>query len=841
MRPMPLAATMKFKFYLTLSTVLLIGIQSYAQTRAKGVVTDASSDKGVPFANVYFPNSNEGVITNDDGSFYLESEERYDSLRVSFLGYKTKTISLPTSYTNDLHIILEPSAAALDQIVIYQGKTSKKNNPAIDILRKIWKHKRKNGLSQFDHYQYKKYEKIEFDINTIDSAFIRRKIFNGMEFIFNQMDTSSVTGKTYLPIFINESLSRVYGNNQESAKKEVLLANKTTGFNRTMVDYIKDLYTPYNVYDNYLKFYDKSFVSPLSTTGINVYNYVLADSAFIKDKWCYKIVYYPRRKNELTFKGDFWVNDTTWAIKKIKLQVTKSANINWIRDIYIEQEFKVLNDSVFLITRDHFMSDFSFSKKEKAKGVYGKRTTLYGDYQFGIEKPHSFYQQEVNNYRYEIAHRPETYWQQHRLEPLSEDERQVYQMIDTLKTVDAFKRLYHLGSILVTGFIEFDGWDYGPIFSTFGFNDVEGMRVRVGGRTYFGHNDPWRIQTYLAYGFKDDKFKYGILGQVLLDRNLRLKVLAGTRRDVEQLGASLTSAVDVLGRSLASSSLITIGSNNSLTNISLSTAAIALEPFRNFTIRLRGSHRQLQPASPGFSLAYYTNQSHTQTATQIEQTEISTILTYTPGKITSGYGVERSIINEGDYPQFYVNYSLGIKDVLDSDFDYKKVQLYYRQPWLLGGFGKLTSTLEAGKTFGTVPLGLLSVVPGNQTYFTLFGTFPLLNYYEFVTDTYVSLHLEHNFGGRLFSRIPLLRDLNLREIVSVRGVWGEISKENQLLNASTSHPVLYAPSEEPYWSYSFGVANIFKIFRIDFHFRGNYFNNPNARSFGITGAFGFYF
>ncbi|HET8839224.1 MAG TPA: DUF5686 family protein [Flavobacteriaceae bacterium] len=828
----------KFLFYF----LFCLSPSILAQTRVSGKLVDQAGS-GVPFANVLFTNTSEGTITNDDGSFYLESQQIRDSITFSYLGYKSVTLALKSTYVTDLKVVMEPEASSLGTVVIYNGKTSKKNNPAIDILRKIWEHRRKNGLEQFDHYQYDKYEKLEFDINTIDSAFINNRIFNGMEFIFDEMDTSSVTGKTFLPIFINEAYYKIYGDNVLDKEKAVMLGNKNSGFNnnKTLIDYVKDMYKEYDVYDNYLKFYDKSFVSPLSTTGINVYNYVLADSAFIGDKWCYNIVYYPRRKNELTFKGDFWVNDTTWAIKKINLQVTKSANINWIRDIYIEQEFDVLNDSIFLLTRDYFMSDFSFREKNDAKGIYGKRTTLYDNYNFKIKKPEEFYKQHPDPYNYDIYHRPDEFWEEKRMEALNENERQVYKMLDTLKTVNAFKRLYDIGSILVTGYVDFNGWDYGPIFSTFGYNDVEGIRLRAGGRTYFSHNDPWRIEGYLAYGFKDDKFKYGISGKVLLDRKLRLILMGGNRRDVEQLGASLTNTTDVLGRSLASSSLITVGSNNSLTNINLSTAALEMEPAKNFKVRIGGSVRTLEPASPQFSLDYYTDETHTQTKSEIRQAEISTILTYAPGMKTSGYGVERSIINDGDFPQFFLNYSVGLEDVFESDFEYEKVQFFYRQPWLVGGFGKMTSTFEAGKTFGAVPLGLLSVVPGNQTYFSLFGSFPLLNYYEFVTDTYVSLHLEHNFGGRIFSRIPVIKNWNLREIVTIRGVWGEISEESQALNASTSHPVLFAPSEEPYWSYSLGIGNMFKVFRLDFHFRGNYFDTPDARSFGITGTFGFYF
>jgi len=279
---------------------------------------------------------------------------------VSFIGYETVEYSLSKRVNYALKIIINEITEALNEVVIITGKQSKKNNPAIDILRKIWERKRSNGLNQFKQYQYDKYEKVEFDINTIDSALIKSKLFRGMEFVFNEVDTSRVTGKTYLPMFLNEAVSTVYGDNVINKEKEELKGNKNSGFseNQTIIDFVDDLYSDFNVYDNYLKFFDKSFVSPLSKTGINTYNYVLSDSTYIDNKWCYNIIYYPRRKNELTFKGDFWVADSTYAVKEINLQATKSANINWVKEIYIEQEFEVLNDSLFLIKKDYFMSDF---------------------------------------------------------------------------------------------------------------------------------------------------------------------------------------------------------------------------------------------------------------------------------------------------------------------------------------------------------------------------------------------------------------------------------------------------------------------------------------------------
>ncbi|WP_299226915.1 DUF5686 and carboxypeptidase-like regulatory domain-containing protein [uncultured Psychroserpens sp.] len=818
-----------------------------AQTKVSGYVLD-DSDQPVAFANVLFKGSTEGTITNENGRFYLESENTWETVVISFLGYETLEIPLEKKVNYDLKFILKEEASALNEVVIVTGKQSKKasENPAIRILKKIWERKRKNGLRQFKQYNYDKYEKVEFDLNTIDSALIKSKLFRGMEFVFEEVDTSKVTGKTYLPIFINEAFSKVYGDNLLNKEKEDLKGNKNSGFsnNQIIIDFVDDLYSDFDIYDNYLKFFDKSFVSPLSRTGVQTYNYILSDSAYIDNKWCYNIIYYPRRKNELTFKGDFWVNDSTYAIKDINLQASKSANINWVKEIYIEQEFEVLNDSIFLIKRDYMLSDFALNKKEKSRGVYGKRTTLYDNYVFDEVKDEEFYDQEVFSFDEAVYNRDDSFWEQNRLESLNKDEKGVYKMLDTLKTVKKFKRLYNLGSILASGYIEFPSinFDYGPIFSTVGFNEVEGLRLRTGGRTYFGANDLWRLEGFLAYGFRDDKFKYGISGKWLLDKKSRFIISGGNRRDVEQIGASLTTSTDVLGRSLASSAVVGTGANDKLTNINLSVLSLEIEPAKNLVLRWSGNYRTLESASTTFSLDYNNPESITGVSSEIKQFESSLSVSYFPQRKMTGFGVERKISND-NFARLFAQISRGDRDWFNSDFDYTKLQFSYLQPWQVGGFGRLYTTVEAGKTFGDVPLGLLSVIPGNQTYFSIYNTFPQLDFYEFVTDTYASMHIEHNFNGRIFSRIPFLKKYNLRAIVGLRGVWGELSQDNIALS-TTGNPLefpLIAPDEKIYYEYSLGVGNIFKILRIDFNFRGNYLDNPDARRFGITGSFGFSF
>ncbi len=808
-----------------------------AQTKISGIILD-KKNKPISFANIVFKGSNEGVVSNEDGRFYLESKNNYSLVLIAFFGYVTREVELSKQVNYDLKIILNEEEV-LDEVKVFAGKTSKKNNPALDILRKIWERKRKNGLKMFNQYQFEKYEKVEFDLNTIDSAFMKRKIFKGMEFVFEKIDTSKITGKTYLPMFINEAISDVYGDNKNGKTKEILKANKNSGLGNGdgVNTFIKDLYNNYDVYDNYLNFFDKSFTSPLSRTGIDVYNYVLADSSYIDNKWCYNIVFYPRRKNELTFKGDFWVNDTTFAIKNISMAVTKSANINWVKDIYLEQDFEVVNDSVFLLTRDYLMSDFALNKKEQSKGVYGKRTSLYRNHKFNEEKPDKFYKQEVNFIDNEVYNKTEEFWNENRFEKLNKDEQGIYKLIDTLKTVKRFNQIYNVVAILGSGFVEFKNFDYGPIFSTTGFNDVEGFRLRAGGRTYFGANDIWRIQGYTAYGFRDNKFKYGISGKWMIDKKNRIIISAGNRRDVEQIGASLTTTNDVLGRSFASSSFLVAGNNGKLTNINLTNVAVEIEPYKNLVIGTGFSYRTLVSASPTFSLDYFTDETQTITKNNVKQSEINLQVEYSPKKKYVGYGVERLFV-DSPFSRIFLNYSQGIKGVFQSDFDYQKVQLYYKQPITIGPLGRTNLTIEIGKTFGEIPLGLLSVIPGNQSYFNIENTFNNLNFYEFVSDQYTTLNWEHNFQGRLFSRIPLMRKLNWREIIGVRAVFASVSEENIFINASN---LQYNSPTNGYWEYSAGIGNIFKVFRLDCSWRGNYKDVPGTNNFTVKGSFGFYF
>ena len=823
---------------------LFIGTILYSQSKVSGVIVDID-DNPLAYASVFFSDSSDGTISNEDGTFYLESDLTNNKLIVNFLGFKTKEILLEKKINYKLKIKLYEKNEDLEKVVVYGGKQPKKNNPAVDLLLKVIEKNNKRNIFKVDQYRYDKYEKIEFQLNNIDSSFINRKTFKNLEFIFNDLDTSKYSGVNYLPFFVNESVSEVYGDNTNSSYKDILLGRRNSGFNsnQAIIAFTEDLKIDYNIYDNYIKLFEKNFTSPISKPGINSYNYVLFDSMFIDNRWSYNIIYYPRRKNELTFKGDFWVTDTIYAVKKINLEATKSANLNWVKQIYIEQDYKEYLDSIYLINKDYLLADLSYSKKNDEKGIYAKRTTIFDKYIFNESKPIDFYKESKYKYNSEIFNRDEIFWNTKRLESLNDDETGVYKLIDTLKTIKKFNLFYDIASVLGSGYVEIDKWniDFGPIYNIYGYNEIEGNRYKFGGRTFFDQNDLWRLKGYLAYGDRDKQIKYGFSASFLINQKNRFIISSSHKKDISQLGMNLNALdYDILNSGLASSSITTKGINNLLTNVKITSLNFEIEPFVNFRIKLTNRIRSFNSVNDEQSYFSY-NDTTVQSgiSNEINQFSIQTTFSYTPGKKLVGNGVDRYLVDY-DYSTIIFKYTKGIKGIFNSDFNYDKIQFSYIKPWYIGSIGKLKTSLDIGKTIGVVPISLLHVIPGNQTIYSLYGTFHNLNYYEFITDTYAGLHLEHNFNGRIFSRIPFLRRYNLREIVGVRAVWGEISNKNKELS-SPSELNLVAPNNKVYWEYSFGISNIFKILRIDFNYRGNYLDINNSRNYNITGTFGFSF
>jgi hypothetical protein len=840
-------STNQFK-YSFLYISLLITSLFHAQNTANGKIVDAKTNKEINAVEIFINDSNTPIITTSSGNFNVQSDSIIYKLKFQKKNYALESIEITPDKASNLVIKLSSEkVSSIEEVVIHNEKTkykNKKENPAYRIMQEVWKRKRNNGLDKFDTYTYKEYEKIQFDANNLDSAFMNRKIFNKLDFIFDYAD-STARGKMALPIFLNESIYTNFGKNKPGKKtKKLLIAQKTSGFQDNQVISItaKNLYRDINIYDNTLNYFDIGFPSPVGTDGFSTYDYNLVDTISVRGEDAYKIRYQPRRTEVLAFQGYLYIDTDSYAVLGATLKSTNKINVNFINSISTELEYDNPDDATFLPKK--FITEIEmtpFSKKKTAKGIVAKRTVDYSEYDFNKPLDDSVFTRKEEEYDAKFVDKDDAYWVKARPDSLSKTEQGVYEMLDKLQQTPKFNRIVKLYETLASQYYNITkGIDIGPIFSIYGKNDVEGDRIRLGARTYFGQNDPWRIQFYNAYGFKDQQFKYGVEGRYMFNRVNRFMIGAGTKRDITQLGVQLTTEDGIMSRSFASSTVFARGENASLSSVNQTSIFTSIEPWKNFQVRVDGTMQSIKSANPsGFSLMYYRNGELRKTT---NDSHVTISLIARPGAKFSQTGVDR--YEHGTLaPTIVLKYTRGIEGLFNADFNYNKLQFMFYKPILLGSWGKTLLNFEAGKNFDTVPLALQNVIPGNQSYGLVPNTFAQLNYYEFVADTYSTLHIEHHFNGKILSFIPLIKKLKLREVAFIRGAYGSLSDASKNINVENLK--YSAPNEQVYYEYGFGIENIgfgnIRIFRVDFNWRGNYLDRPDVSKFGIKAGFQFGF
>lgn len=826
--------------YYYLSIFLFLTSLVCAQNSANGKIIDAKTNKELSGVDVFINDSDKPILRTTTGSFSVQSDSIIYKLKFLRKNYGLESINISPENANNLFVKLsQEKVESIQEVVIHNEKPkykNKKENPAYAIMQQVWKRKKNNGLDKFDTYSYKEYEKIQFDINNLDSTFMKRKIFNKLDFIFDYAD-STASGKMGLPIFLNEAVYENYGENKPGKKtRRLLTAQKTSGFqdNQMITLTAKNLYRDINLYDNTLNYFDIGFPSPVGENGFSTYDYNLIDTISIRGENAYKIRYQPKRTEVLAFQGYLYIDTDSYAVLGATLKSTQKINVNFVNSISTELEYDNPDENTFLPRKLVTEVEITpFSKKKTSKSIIAKRSVDYSAYEFNKPLKPSIFVRKEEEYDTKFVDKDDAYWLKARPDSLSKTEQGVYEMLDKLNKTPKFNRMIKLYETLASGYYNITkGVDFGPIFSMYGKNQVEGDRIRLGARSYFTQNDPWRVEFYTAYGFKDQQIKYGFEGRYMFNRVNRFMIGAGTKRDIMQLGVQLTTDDGVMSRSFASSTVFARGENTSLSSVNQSNIFTAIEPWENFQIRVDGTLQSIKSANPsGFNLFYYRNGDLRQT---VNDSHVSVSLIMKPGARYSQTGIDRRQYRTLA-PTIVLKYTRGIDGLFNSDFNYNKLQFMFYKPILIGSWGKTSVNFEAGKNFNTVPLALQNVIPGNQSYSLVGNTFAQLNYYEFVADTYTTLHLEHHFNGKIFSFIPLIKKLKLREVAFIRGAYGTLSDASKAINVEGFK--YSAPSEHIYYEYGFGIENIgfgnLRIFRVDFNWRGNYLDRPDISKFGI--------
>ncbi|HDP76414.1 MAG TPA: carboxypeptidase-like regulatory domain-containing protein [Bacteroidales bacterium] len=784
-------------------------------TKVRGKVLDAQTNEPLPYVNVTFKNTTQGNITSEKGEFFLESRTATDTLLVSFIGYKPAAIKVKKGVYQEISVNLEPEAIELEAVVVRPGESQ-----ANRIIRNIIKNKDRNNPANFT-YSCKSYNKIQIDINNIDEDIKKRKVFNQFQFIWDYVDTNAVTGKTYLPIFITESLSDYYYSANPKMEKEIIRATKMSGVNNESVaQFTGKIYQSVNIYDNYINIFDQGLVSPISNSGLLFYKYILLDSMYIGNRWCYQISFRPRRKMEPTFTGDFWVNDTTWAIVKAQIRLSDMVNLNFVNDMVATAEFMPLNDTLWFPKQMTLFVDFNLT--DKTTGFFGHKTISYSNVKLNDEFPKDVTDMLTNLKVEEGAlNQKEEFWAQTRPFELTPREAGIYQMVDSIQQVPMYKTFIDIIDMFVNYYYTVGYWEIGPYYQTYSFNEIEGNRFKVSGRTSNKFSKRVMFDAFLAYGDKDERFKWGVGTLYMINKNPRVAVGVRYKSDIEQLGQSPYA----LTEDNILTSFLRRNPNNKLTLVKDFTAYYEKEWFVGLSNKVTFSHGIIYPTefipftpvSGASDLKSITNATITLNTRWIKDER------YVSGEF-------EKVSLGSNWPEVNFDITKSIKGFAGSDYDFWKLHLNYYHKFNVNPIGYARFIVDAGKIFGKVPYPLLQLHEGNETYAFDRYAFNMMNYYEFTSDQYVSLYYEHHFQGFFLNHFPLLRRLKWREVATAKYLIGSISNKNMQV---LQFPAGLGEVSKPYMEVSVGVENIFKVIRVDALWRLTHLDNPNIEPFGV--------
>ncbi len=801
---------------LTLTPILVFG----QQTKVTGMVTDSQTGEELPFVKVRFHLSKISTMTDLDGKYVLESYYASDSVVYSFIGYSPVTVKIKLDKAQEINVELTPQVEEIEEVFVRPPDELYSTT----IHKRVVANKRINNKEKLESYDYEVYNKMQLDLNNIGEKFKDLGVVQKLDLIMEYLDSND-NGKNYLPVLLSESISDFYYLNNPKKKKEIIKASKISGIENFQINQLLgDMYLDMNIYDNYINLFQRSFVSPIANFARSYYNFVLTDSTFIGDKWCFHLTFAPKRTGDMTFSGDMWIHDTTYAVKEIRASLSPWANINYVQDLYFEQKFDEVEKEVWMQTEEKMIIDLKITKKTDIYGFYGRKFSSRRN--FVINQPHSidFYKSDNTvEYLDSAENRSAEYWEKHRYEKLSIQESGIDEMVDSLNNTRFFKTLKDLTYLATTGYYPLGKVELGSAFSLFSVNPVEKYRFGLALRTSNDFSRRIELGGKIAYGVGDDRFKYGAKVRWNITKKKRSLLTAYYNSDIEQVGISPTAS----SVNSTFASLLRTGPLDKLTFVEKYGINIEKDVSKDFIFTGGFEWRELT----SLGLADYTRYQNNaiENLDKLQTAEFSAGIRWGKNEEFLSGAFDRTSVGS-KYPILSLNGVFGVKGILGSQYNYQKVEFKIEHNRNVGVLGRLKYHIAAGYVFGQTAYPFLKVHEGNQSYWFQNSSFNKLNYFEFISDKYVSGSIEQHWQGLLFDRIPLIKKLNWRLVTTVKAAYGDIDTKH---NREVIIPGFTKRfGNVPYVEASAGVENIFKLFRVDLVWRATHLD-PGMNPLGI--------
>ncbi|GAB3901373.1 DUF5686 family protein [Larkinella knui] len=805
--------------------------------KISGRITDAGTGQGIPFANVAIKGKTVGTTSDENGRYTLLSSQSGDSLIVSSLGYQNRVYWLSPVSVQTIDAVLTPSATKLQEVKVY----AKGGDPAYRIIREAIRRRDQFDPDQLTAFQYESYSKVEAYVNNFANK--RRKgrgpgpmgrLLAKLPAIYDK------DGKPAVPVYVSETFSAYYQRSNPHKVKERILKSRASGVGVSDGGVAAQLtgssFQQYNFYRNYINLLRKDLPSPLGQAWQTIYKFHLIDTVTIGGIVCYQIDFEPKRATELAFSGTTWIDTTRLGLSQIDARIDQRANINFVDEIRIEQEWEDVDDSTQSSTvRLPVLTQLLIDTDEPTPNAPGALVRLYvAARNIKVNKPQEskFYEPPLE-LADDYSEKSPVFWQTIRPEGLSQEELRAFTIVDSVRNVPFMKLLGEVVNLTMVGYYPLGPvhLDVGPLLNSYAYNNVEGHRFRLGLRTNTGFSRRWILGGYLAYGTRDQQLKYGMN----IDYVLRKKpyTIVGIQKtyDLERLGTSSEN----LGGNTIFAAYTRFGTLRRPYMQEFHNTYLKSELGKGITQTISLQNRSFEPLFP---FAYQVNNPEKKTATFYRTTELTLETRFAPGSLMVQSENDRFIVEGTNNPVITFRYQLGLKNLLDGDFSYHRFSLNLQHSFRVGVLGRTRYQVNAGYSPSTIPYPLLYIPLGNETFFRVENSYNLMNFFEFVTDRYVGVMAEHNFEGLFFNRIPAIRRLKWRFLATGAVLMGGVSEANSALIPATNalgQAVLgfQSLSRAPYVEVGYGIDNIFKVFRVDAIHRLTYRDNPNISTFGI--------
>lgn len=839
---------------------------SHAQsfTSASGIVKDSITGEPLPFVSVYFDGSTIGAMTDDNGTFTLQNNQGYTKLAAASLGYDTKFIDLKPGKKNDnLEVLLKPTAFEISEVVVKpkREKYTRKDNPAVELIKKVIAHKNDNRIEAKPEYQTEVYEKLSLSLDNFNPNLDKNKFLKKFKFIKNYLDTSEFNGKPILTVSVRENLSDFYYRKSPKAEKTIVRAKRMQGIDKTLDDgggitsNLEEIFKSINIFDNNIPILLNRFVSPLSSTlATTYYHYYIMDTLDVGGDKCVDLAFVPANSESYGFTGRLYITlDGNYAVKKVLLNTPANINLNWVDKLRIEQEFKQMPDSTWVLDQENTFVNFYVVKGTQQ--LYAHQLRNYDNYNFNVQNADSvFGLLGALHVLPEATAQPDTFWTHNRPIPLKEKEDALKDLLGQLRKVPAFNAIIKTAEILITGYIptandkKVTKFDFGPMNTTFSANHLEGFRMRVGGMTTANLDPYWFASGYLAYGTNDRKIKYNLK----LTHSFTKKEYHEGENPVNNLSFIQEYDVYTPGQDFLFTSkdniFVAWKVGEPVTKMQYIRKSV-LQYEKEWLNGLTWKSWIMNQNNEAAGTLQYIKRDESGNLYHIKDfttSEIGTQLRFAPGeRAYNGRSGKESVFNlSKDAPVFKLSHQLGIKGVLGGDYNYNHTEISAEKRIWLSSFGHIDAQVKAGKVWDKVPFPLLILPNTNQSVTIQPEAFHMMNALEFVTDQYVSFNATYYLKGWILNRIPGIKWLRLREVLSFNMIYGGLTDKN---NPTLTPGLFLLPDgtqplgSTPYMECSVGLENIFKILRIDYYRRLTYLDHPDIKKGGIRIALRFTF